>query len=160
MQVLFGDGWLSLLRSQVSMYAPQSDASSAPFSLTMAAPVVHQHALAKAIYYVDGAGDLKESFPDVTGRYDEEAEFWRDSQVSSGWLGAAYRAFRGIEPVAESAADVISDDGDDNPEPTKDDGDGKEVELRILEKDRKVIGKDRARSRSRKQCSSSIASRG
>ena len=153
---MFGDG--SLLRSQVSMYAPQSDSSSAPFALTMAAPVAHQRALGKPIYYVDGAGDLNESFPDETGRYDEEAEFWRDSQVSSGWLGAAYRAFRGIEPVAESAADVISDDGDHNPEPSKDDGEGKEVEFKVLEKDRKVIGKGRARSRSRKNCRSSAAS--
>ena len=124
----------------------------------MAAPVAHQRALGKPIYYVDGAGDLNESFPDETGRYDEEAEFWRDSQVSSGWLGAAYRAFRGIEPVAESAADVISDDGDHNPEPSKDDGEGKEVEFKVLEKDRKVIGKGRARSRSRKNCRSSAAS--
>lgn len=48
----------------------------------------------KAIYYVDGNNEVKESFPDEHGRYDDETEFWRDSQVSSGWLGAAYRLLR------------------------------------------------------------------
>lgn len=65
----------------------------------------------KAVHYIDGNGDLHESLPDENGKFDEETEFWRDSQWSSGWLGCAYRAYPKIEAKLKAAPSSEKNDG-------------------------------------------------
>ena len=46
-------------------------------------------------YVFDGDGEMWEL---VNGERQEFADFWADSQVSSGWLSAAYRTMKDLEP--------------------------------------------------------------
>eukprot|EP00435_Cladocopium_sp_Y103_P014003 s605_g3.t1 len=61
----------------------------------------------KAVYFFDASGSLRESLPDEQGQYDDETEFWRDSQVSSGWWGAAYRAYSDLRPPTRVLAKEV-----------------------------------------------------
>lgn len=70
----------------------------------------------QAIYVVNGEGDLLEAFANESGNFDPEVEQWRDSQVSSGWMSAAYRAYPRMEERANSTPIVVvnqSGEGDE-----------------------------------------------
>jgi hypothetical protein len=73
----------------------------------------------RAIYFIDVNGALRESLPDENGKYDDETELWRDSQVSSGWMGAAYRAYKDVDLPKAVATEVVCvhSDVDEEKEP-------------------------------------------
>ena len=55
-------------------------------------------------YVVDGNGELHEL---VGGERPDLEELWADSQVSSGWLSAAYRTLKEPFPEPPAAKDVV-----------------------------------------------------
>lgn len=68
----------------------------------------------KPVYFIGEKGELRESFPDENGNWDDETELWRDSQVSSGWMGTAYQVYSDMgENSAVPKVHVVDDEKDD-----------------------------------------------